>query len=522
MKKLLFLLLVNLCSCSFEPINLSSSVDYADELINFNGEQKVHIEIEPQGELPQIFYYVSARDLTAGLALRPKVKLEGRALGADKYYERDNSYNKHDIGDRFTDIIALPRANNSHSLSPQISSVSSSIKPDQSFQLELLAGLSYTLVINPTGLHDRAPIFINWSHEPEKRQILLDVDEVGEFITGQIRYQGAPKDMWQAKILHNNRLVSCVAAIKRNGYFALELAKNLFLDDNASLTLILEPKDPDSPLPRFKKIFSAHKLLQQKDLGKIDLGRLDRPISAQISLPGPGFFYLTSTDSFREIQLRKAINLVGPTIFEELYPGIYNITIIPPSNSPWGIHEYKNIEISDPNLTIFLQWPTRQMLNAQVVNKNSDIITGAQIEFINNTKSTHQLSLFTAITNNDGLVCQREFGVSTANLKECAGLLLDEGNYIAHVIPPAGSQYAHEWQSFDVPRTSKLELKLGDTQTLTGKILGSDHKSVVRQAYITIYAGSQNTQSPAKVLASAITDAQGNFKAFIPATNNSY
>ena len=129
---------------------------------------------------------------------------------------------------------------------------------------------------------------------------------------------------------------------------------------------------------------------------------------------------------------------------------------------------------------------------------------------------------FTATTNNLGLVCQPHSGGNSSGHKECEGLALDEGRYVAHIIPPPGSDYAHGWQTFDFPLTQKLQLKLLETQKLMGKIFGPDHISPIRQAYITIYAGDSNLYSQPKVLANAITDTFGSFRAFVPALQKSH
>ena len=531
MLMLISFLFIFLSSCTPTNLELFAAANYAEDPLNFGKEQKVHIEIEPQGHPAQVFYSISPRDLAAGIALRPTVFVQGWAKGAQKYLERDQAKEEHDTRTRFSDILALPRANKIHLLSPRMPALSTELSSDQSFNIALLQGLSYTFVLNPSGLYDRAPLYWNLEQIHTEANINFNLEEFGQFITGHVKFNGAKKDLWQVSIIQGNRLVSSVSQVKKNGHFLLELSQPLFLGDDDLLSLIIEPSDSESTLPRFVKNYALSELLDQPNLGKIDLGRLDKPLEATISISGPGYIYLKGKVGQGEVRIKKALELSGPTLFEELYQGLYDIAVVPPPDSPWGMRVIEKVDISGPAFTMSFKWPKRQILNARVINENRSTIPGAQIEFSRVGKMGFSSPedifsdlpfSFTATTNNQGQVCQPEFGVNSAKNTLCEGLALDEGRYVAHIIPPPGSEYAHGWQTFDFPLTQKLKLKLVKTQKLIGKIFGPDQTSPVRQAYVTIYAGDSNLYSQPKILANAITDALGAFRALVPALQKSH
>ena len=292
MNMLIYFLLILAAGCTPTSLELFAPANYADNPLNFEEEQKVHIEIEPQGHPAQVFYLLSNRDLAAGISLRPTIQVRGWALGAEKYLERDNAKEQHDSMTRFANILALPRANKVHFLSPRMPPIPTELSSDQSFTLALLQGLSYTIVLNPSGLYDRAPLYWNFEQLPTEANLAFNLEEYGQFITGQIKFTGAKKSLWQVKILQSNRLVSSVSQVKTNGHFLVELSKQLFLGDDVALTLITERADPESTLPQFTENFSPAELLKQPNLNKLDLGRLSSAVAASITISGPGHIYL--------------------------------------------------------------------------------------------------------------------------------------------------------------------------------------------------------------------------------------
>lgn len=531
MNLLKIFLLFLIGACTPTSLELSLPANYADSSINAADYQEVHIEIEPPGQPAQVFYLLHRRDLAAGVSLRPTMRLHGFAQGASKYLDLDNAVENHNSMARFSDMLALPRANKTHFLSPRMPAVVDELASDQSFDIDLLQGLSYTLVLNPSGLYDRAPLYWHLEQLPSEARIAFNLDEFGQFITGQIRFIGAKKDQWQVRIVQANRLISSVSPLKKNGHFLVELSQQLFLGDSVPITVIIEPCDPESALPRFVKSYSLNELLNQPNLGKIDLGRLAKPLTANFNISGPGHIILKGLVGHGEVHIKKAINSEGATTFKDLYEGSYEIAIVPPPHSPWGMRVIEKVDVSGPVFNINLKWIKRQVLNAKVINANNKKVSGAQIEFtrIGKTNMNEVEEIFsdmpfsfTATTNSLGEVCQPQFGVSTAKTTKCEGLALDEGRYVAHIIPPPGSPYTHEWRTFDFPLTQNLELKLLESQKLTGKIFAADQISPMKQAYITIYAGDSNLYNQPKILANAITDGSGTFKAYVPVFQKSH
>ncbi len=532
MKIIFSLLLLGTMACKPADLDLSLPVNYAEDLISSGAqEQRVHIEIEPPSMPTQVFYQVKARDLAMGLTLRPTNRLGGWAKGGKKYLERDQQKDSHDSQARFSDIVALSPAHRNPLSTPRVQPLSTHLASDQSFSIDLLAGVAYVLVLNPGGLYGRAPVYFKWDEKSLEPPLAFNLDEYGQFVSGQIKYSGTQKDLWQVRITQANRLVSSVAQVKRNGHFLVELSKETFLGNDVPLLLTIEPKDAESTLPRFNKELSLDELLTRPNLGPIDLGRLPKALLLNIHIAGPGTIYLKGRVGMGEVSLKKALNIVSPTVFEGLYEGTYEIAIVPPAMSPWAMQVTKNIDITSPSMDMRLKWTPRQLAVMHVFDEMAKPMAGAQIALSrigvrgSNEREdifSDRLFSFTATTNDAGQACQRQGGLSNGKHNDCTSIALDDGRYVAHVIPPAGSHYAHLWQTFDFPEEQNLEFKLLETKILKGRLLSADSKSPLQQAYVTIYAVDSSLLNEPKILANAITDAFGYFRAFIPTSQKSY
>ncbi len=161
-----------------------------------------------------------------------------------------------------------------------------------------------------------------------------------------------------------------------------------------------------------------------------------------------------------------------------------------------------------------------------MLNPLGQKVSGAQIQFsrigeIGNfaTEDIFDDNLFklTAMTNKDGKVCQRQFGFSTANEDECSALLLDEGRYLAHIIPPAGTELAHKWITFDFPEKNELSITLDQPELLMGRVVKNDGITPAVRAFVTVYLAETTMHNQPKIIGNAITDDQGYFRAFVSA-----
>ena len=188
----------------------------------------------------------------------------------------------------------------------------------------------------------------------------------------------------------------------------------------------------------------------------------------------------------------------------------------------------KNAEFlaNGENGKIIIQLSRRELLHGTLMDDKNAKVNGAQIElsrigkigdFATEDIFDDMLFKLTATTNEEGRICQRRFGFATSNQDDCTPLTLDEGRYLAHITPPPGSKLAHHWLTFDFPKTSTLEIKLEVPQILMGKILAADKISPIKRAFVTVYLAENNLHNQPKVIANAITDDSGNFRAFISA-----
>lgn len=516
---LLFLVL----SCG-PNIEVPFTVSHAKSKFKAYGGQKVHVEIEPSGQMSQVFYFVSPHDLAEGLSLNKSFEIQGSALGAKKYLDLDRTH-EHENLDHFSDIIALPKANKTNFLSPRIPAVSTRLSSDNLYNLALLDNLSYAIILNPSGLYDKAPIYLNLEKQQQTQRLDFNLNPAGPSVQGQISSSNLKKELWQVRVLQGSRLVSSRGRVQKDGSFKLELANQMFLGNDVPLTLLIEPENQELPLPRVKKIYRASELYSNPQVGTVNMGRFGKPLTLYLRIPAPGNVYISGSVGAGEVLIKKPLDSTGLTKIEGLYEGFYDLALVPPVESKWAMRVIEKVDLSGSNLTLTLKWQQRQLLRAKVVDMSGEAVSGAHLEFARIGKMgafatedifTTELFPFTANTNEEGQVCKGQVGTSAKAPQDCVGLGLDEGRYLVHIIPPPGSKHAHQWLTFDFPRSEIVELVLKKSALLNGKILGPDKHTPVKQAYITIYAADNNLHSQPKVVANALTDHEGIFSAFVP------
>lgn len=541
------LMLLLSISCTSEDIEEEEPSIFADdvadcgdlchnqELSNYSGKS-IHVEVEETTQAPQIFFNISPENLANGLALDPVFSISGKALGIDQFLKIEEKAEKKQLSS-FADIIAIP-IGNKISL-PLRTPIKTRVLDDQSFSLSLPAGGEYALILNPSGLHHRAPLFL----EPGiiSKDMTLNFDLTAPFPkllariaskdTSILAAAEAPKV--RAKVVQGNRLISSIEEVKNDGSISLEISPSFNEGDNVPVMLVIEPQDSESALPRLKVKLSKKALQNNIDVGTIDLGSLKAPLEAGVEIIdshqsgiGNAIIFMKAKVGSGTSLIKKQVDSSGITVFKQLYEGSYDIAVIPPFDSPFGIKLIKNIEFlaSKQSNVITIELHKREPLYGTVLDYDDKEVQGAQIELsrIGNigdfaTEDIFDDMLFkiTATTNEEGRICQRRFGFGSAKDESCSPLTLDEGRYQAHIIPPPGSKLAHQWLSFDFPKTSTLAIKLVPPEILTGKILAADKNTPLARVFVTIYSTEPGLAKQAKVIANAITDEQGVFRAFI-------
>lgn len=553
-KRALFLLaglfIKFLAACHFPDINpnLDDIADYAcnGQCGNFEQflGQNVHLEIETAGGTSQIFYNIDPLTLTKEpIILQKIVRISGRAFGAERLLDDAANNGHHDKSAAFSDILAIPSINRVNFLAPRIPTFRSRLNSETTFQIDLLAGLSYTLILNPAGSLNRAPIHLNIGPIStnganavsfslnNKLTTLIGrvVSEDTEIVNHQKQSQ------LQARLMQGSRLISSIGTVDRDGRFILEVSNPFFEEiKEQPISLIVEPINFEIPLPRISQKIEADFSLDHLDIGTINLGKLKKPISLSIEVHGSddsaignAFLYLGAKVGNGELLIKKQVNGAGIISIPTLYEGSYDIAIIPPVNSSFAMKVIKAVEIdSKDNTQISIDLQKRAALNAVISGPSGLAISGAQIELARigemgnfATEDIYDDNLFklTASTNAEGKLCHRKFGFSTSDKSECLDLLLDEGRYLAHVIPPAGTQLSHKWLTFDFPDQKNLNINLDQPKILFGRVLKPNGKTPAKRAFVTVYLAETNLYNQPKMVGNGITDDNGFFKAFVSA-----
>lgn len=544
---LVYFLLLN-CSCherepmARETTDAGSTIDCGTfcsehQLKVFDGG-KLHIEVEEIGRPAQIFYNVDPANLYHGLSLSPHVTISGVAQGASAFLKLD-AQSKRDNPASFADIIAIPIANKINYLSPPLPLLKSKLQSDQTYALEIQSRLDYVFILNPNGLYGRAPIFLKPGPLERNTTLNFDVTQkthklIGHVQSSDINFLASIQvPQIKARVMQGNRLVSSSEAIKKDGTIILELSETFLAPPgDVPLMLIIEPQDRENALPRLQIKLDKELMGTDINIGTIDLGKLNPPFKATLEILGEDKTIIGNATVFMRANVgtgtsfvKKQIDASGLTIFNQLYEGNYDIAVIPPFISPFAMKLIKNFKLtSSPENTITIELPLRKLLYGTVVDSENAKVNGAQIElsrigkigdFATEDIFDDMLFNLTVTTNEDGRICQRSFGFETSNKNECSPLTLDEGRYLAHIIPPSGSKLAHHWLTFDFPRPGSLEIKLKSPQVVVGKIVGADRITPIKNAFITVYLAQNYLPGPSKVVANAITDDSGIFRAFI-------
>lgn len=498
----------------------------------------IHLEVEPNGLMSQIFYYVDPALLSSDpIILSEPVEITGKIVSKSKNSAFSES-SKRDKSARLGDIVALPTVNNIPFLTLQSPTVKTAVSPDDQFSLTVLSGQSYSFVLNPTGAYDRAPFYFNAGLIDSPEQFEFNLTKKPPFLTGRVVAQdrlisaNKKEGPMIAKVMQGNRLVSSTAIIGTDGHFLLEISNPLVFEDEMPIILSIEPLDTESALPRIERKLKLEDLRSHFDIGDIDLGSFNDPIDATIeirgmddSVIGNACLFLKAKMGSGESFVKKYADPSGTTKFNRLYEGSYDIAVVPSADSVFAMKLVKSVKFDKKKekiLTITL--PKRQEFNAVVFAPTNIPVSGAQIEFsrigeVGNfaTEDIYDDMLFKVIANTDeqGNICNRQYGYSARTNGECSNLLLDEGRYMAHIIPPAGSQLAHKWMMIDFPKENDLVIKLDQPQVLSGQIVSPDRQTPLKHAFITIYLAEANIHNQPKVIGNAITDERGFFKAFV-------
>jgi hypothetical protein len=542
-------------ACSESPVNLleknssfacghNCSVNDAAASAAPSNEKKVHLEVEPLNGLAEIFYNVDSKLLDNGLILHSSNQIKGHISAAESYLARDSESKSPDSPGFFSDISAIAQANRSPG-ALQLPVLKAQVNSDADFSLTLLSEQNYTIIINPHGLYERAPFFFDSQQLGTEQSIVIDAALKRKTLKGRVNIQSidiksatAKTDpLLSARVMQGSRLVSARSDLAQDGSFSLEIADPLFMPtESMPLMLVIEPKSQESALPRLKKILDLEQKQNDIDLGGIDIGKIGPAFKATFEVYGAddspigkSYIYMTAKIGKGEAQIKKQVNDKGITEITEIYDGVYDIAIIPPFESKFALQVLRSVTLSsDQNNHFAIDLQKREMLNSKVIDYTEKPVSGAHIELSRigkvgdfATEDIFQDMLFklTAVTNEEGTICQRRFGFDTSKDNQCTALSLDPGKYLAHIIPPVGSMLAHSYMSFDFPLEKNIGFTLAKPRLVSGRILEVDAKSPLKNAFITIYEAQSPSFNPLMknqhILGNAFTDQNGFFNVFV-------
>lgn len=487
---------------------------------------KVDIEVEPVDGLPQIFYSMDpAKLLSDPLQMKKNVSLTGVID-----WEIDLDL----VGDTAIDVIAtqeLDFNNKAYSIAP----TSKSTLINNQFTLSLLSDTNYTVVLNPGGEYDMAPVYLSSPklEEDSKRDFL--VLSANTKVKGYVSYRYTnsverKQVKFNARIMQGKNLISSVANISVPSSFLLKVGNGLLKNNLLEpIFLILEPESEDCSLPRVKKRLSVQELLNDYDAGDINLGHLKGPAQFRLTVLSKdgeplnkASVLLKGVVGEGEVYAKRQLGDDGELLINDIYEGKYDLAVVP-FDSKLAMEVIKIDIRSDKANHLTLQLNDKEALNAKVLSFKGEPINGAQVRlsrvgeegnFASKDIYGDKRFMSVASTNKEGQICDRNFGVSTSDQDKCEHLLLDEGRYMVHVTPPAGALMGHKWFVFDFPEQKELAIKLNRPSPLVGKVLTSSSKPL-EQAFITVYLSESNTFFTPQVIGNTITDDKGVFHGFV-------
>lgn len=506
-------------------------------------DRAVHIEVEPPDGLTQVFYHQDPQHLgSTPLVLNKIARIVGDCQGVHTNLFAKLSEENLKENSAATDIIAIPSVNKISFVSPRIPTVKSKLYSDSGYQIDLLAGLSYTLILNPAGALDQAPVYIDAGLIEQDQRFDFTTPRSLPKLTGRLVAESNavlhPDDQihMAARVMLGSRLISSIDHLDTDGSFSLEISPLVHgLDpDQSPINLVIEPLDLENSLPRVKHKLDPSILAADFDVGDLPVGVTKKPHSLTVEIHGSddtpignALLYMSAPVGAGVSMIKKQVNATGSANFPKIYEGKYDIAVIPPVDSPFAMRVIKAINLDgNGNMELSIDLQKREQLKAIVLGPSGKHVSGAQIQFSRigesgtiATEDIYDDNLFklTAATNDEGTICQRKFGYSTTDRDECSALLLDEGRYLAHIIPPAGTALAHKWITFDFPEKNQLAITLDQPEVLQGQIMKPDRKTPASRHYVTIYLAETNMHNQAKMIGNAITDEKGYFQAFVSA-----
>lgn len=513
------------------------SVDNNTQYENFF-DAKINIEIEGSDgtvDFSQFFYNIPLKNITIKnpIILNNRVTFKGKVLDENALLFPEINEKKDPL-EELTEVWAQSVTND---IQTSINSKTKKtfLSENMEFNFELIEGASYFITINPHGKNNHAParFYIeNVKENMEKEFSLSNNRKIFSGIVKNIEQDFIENTQIKLGLYHERFLVSSVGVMDKNGKFRLELSDEMNNLSGKNIYLRTSCTDDDSkPCPKINQKIMVPTNLSEMDSLTIDLNYLINPFSMKFSINGyaenaikDSVLILFSNFEQGEISIKGKSDDKGEIVLPKVYEGLYSILILPPLESDLSSQLHENIYLKkdEENEGLRFTLLKKQTLKARVLDFNNQPIENAQVEFVKIEEKDSVISdnflpegfSLKVITNKDGLICHRNFGLTTVEDNECDFLNLDDGKYMIHIIPPIGSKLPHSYYELIFPKDKKVDIVVSKPVKFSGKVLKSDSLAQPN-AYVTIYASLPGFLAHNIVLANTITDSDGIFEVFL-------
>ncbi len=492
--------------------NCGRDSDITLKLINPNAV--VHVDIESSVQsmfIGQQHFEVPITQLFGeGLKLKPLVTLKGSVLGSDS--KKDAALD--------SDIVAFthfkgPLKNRSY--------LSANLDNQRQFSLVLVAGQSYTVVVNPQGAALRAPAFFEVNIEADtSRSFTLPAQ--GTKVHGKIRVNApssvlSVSDKLWIRVMQDNRQVSSLGRLSETGEFTVFLSRPLYHEDVAAypLELVIEHTSELNFLSTKRIILPKITEIEELALSPIDLGPSKPLIEAQVLITGTDGMPVRDArlivrslveDGFIQSTTMSDANGLAQVLIPV---GKYDVAIVPKHDDIVGSKKMKDV-VFENSSPLNIRLDKRSELKVRISDGKKTPISGAQV----------LLSRFAKANSNarENILENAELRLearSNAQGELSAPLLLDSGRYRITVIPPEGSFYPYFTKVLDFPESSFIEVSLEKAVAMTGKLLSQNKDVAVPRSFIRIFAPEIEKETGIPIFISqAFSQKDGTFSVIIP------
>lgn len=481
--------------------------------------KKFHIEVDDQNGIMQYFYNLNIDDLKKPIILKKRIFIEGMISNAQNLLEKSfiNIDNDENL---FIDILVLPIEDIFLTIDKP-NPIKTRIRRNGSFKIELLSDKNYLVILNPKGALDQPPHFLYIENLKDNLIYNFSIDYNNKIITSKINednfknLKNMEKDIF-AGIFLGDFLISSEAKLDDNGEFKISLSNTIDQIPTKNLPKVLNIYTKNNQLSFLKltKKLNSEKLNGSDKIWEINFNALKDSIDLNLDiiadknepLDEASVYLYTKRDEVKIIQ-KKIFEKLKIETLKNIFPGQYDIAIIPNKNSKYGLTIIKDQKIDKNSNNISINLNKKHLLKAYIKNYLGQNISKASIKIFRIGKA------FDFATEDILFDFIKEENLLSDEAGEIMAYL-DEGKYEALVTASQNNENALFWVAFDIPSTD-VSFVSPKPFLLQGQILMDDEKSPCKMAFVTIYADGIESSLEAKKIGQMITDENGFFKIMV-------